>query len=177
MITPSKFRIILILAVVVTLHMPSFAQADDYEWLKSPEYKSIFVFTDFKECDFMAGKFTEAVKRTFSRSNIKATISNSLAFQTTEAGDDLVFELLDEELTGNNKIILYVYGKCVKYNSGFIFQFDIHFGVINQKYSQALLYTTPRHSVIGVDTIMGIERTFRDLIKNAVDDYCTANQQ
>jgi len=175
--TSSKFKKIIILAAVFALQAASYAQAETYEWLKSPGYESIFVFTDFNGCDFIADKLNETVKRTFSRSNIEATISNSLAFKTTYKSEDSVYELLDEELIADNKIILHVYGKCMKYSSGFIYQFDLHFGVINKKYSQALLYSTPRHSVMGVDTVMGIERAFRQLMQNAVNDYLDSNLQ
>jgi hypothetical protein len=143
---------------------------------KSPEHKTIFVITDFNECDFIAGKLNETVKKTFLRSNIKATISNSLVFQTTDESEDSVYELVDEELVGDNKIILHVYGKCIKYSSGFIYQFDVNFGVNDTDYSQALLYSTPRHSVIGVDSVMGIDRAFRILMQNVVDDYWSANR-
>ena len=176
MITPSKFRTILLLTIILALQVTSYAQADEYEWLKSPAYETIFVFTDFKECEFMADKLNETVQRTFSRANIKTTVSNSLVFKTTNENRSSVYELVDEELTGNNKIILYIYGKCIRYASGFIYQFDINFGVNDTTYSQALLYAAPRHSVIGVDSLMGIDRTFRTLMKNAVDDYCSANQ-
>jgi hypothetical protein len=175
MITPSKFRII-ILATLVTLTITSNVQAEEYEWLKSPGYESIFVFTEFNGCDFIADKLNETVKRTFSRSNIKATLSNSLVFQTTDNRKNSTYELVDDNLTGSNKIILHIYGKCIKYSSGFVYQFDINFGVNDTKYSQALLYSTPQHSVIGVDSIMGIERNFRMLMRNVVDDYCSANQ-
>ena len=176
MITHSKFRTILILAIVLTSHVTSYARAEEYEWLKSPGYETIFVFTDFNECDFIADKLNETVRRTFSRSNIETTISNSPVFKTTNKNQNDVYELVDEELTGNNKIILYIYGKCIRYSSGFIYQFDINFGVNDTKSSQTLLYAMPRHSVIGVDSLMGIDRTFRTLMKNAVDDYCSANQ-
>ena len=177
MITSSRFKIILILSAFVAFHAASYAQAENYEWLKSPEYESIFVYTDFNGCDFIADKLKETVKRTFSRSDIDTTISNSMTFKTTDKSDNSIYELLDDELIANNKIILHVYGKCIKYSSGFIYQFDIHFGENNNKYSQALLYSTPRHSVIGVDTIMGIERSFRDLMQNVADDYVTANRK
>ena len=177
MITPSKFKIILILTAIFTLQVISSAHAENYEWLKSPDYESIFVVTDYNGCDFIADKLNEAVTRTFSSSNIKATISNSMSFQTTGKGEDSVYELVDEKLISNKKIILHVYGKCIKYGSGFIYQFDINFGVNDQKYSQALLYATPRHSVMGVDTVMSIERSFRSLMQNVVNDYVSSNQQ
>ena len=176
MITPSKFRIVLIMAAVITFNLTSYTQAEEYGWLKSPGYESIFVFTDFSDCDFIVDKLNETVKRTFSRSNIKATISNSLVFNTTGESQNSVYELVDEALTSNNKIILYIYGKCIRYSSGFIYQFDVNFGVNDTKHSQALLYSKPRHSVIGVDSVMGIDRTFRSLMKNVVDDYLSANQ-
>lgn len=176
MTTPSRIKIIFILTAVFAMLATSAAQAETYEWLKSPEHEAIFVYTDYNGCDFIADKLNETVKRTFSRSNIKATISSSLAFQTTGQSETPVYELIDEKLTGNNKIILHVYAKCIKYSSGFIYQFDLHFGVNNKKYSQALLYSTPRHSVVGVDSIMGINNTFRKLMQNVLDDYLSSNQ-
>ena len=100
-----------------------------------------------------------------------------MAFKVTEKSTDSIYELLDDDLIRDNKIILHIFGKCIRYTSGHIYQFDIHFGVNNKKYSQAILYSTPRHSVIGVDSIMGIDRTFRELMKNVVDDYRAANQK
>lgn len=182
MITPFRLKKILLFTAIVALYAASYAQAENYEWLKSPEYESIFVLTDFEDCDFMSDKLNETVKRTFLSSKIKATISNSLVFHTTDESGNPVFEFLgdgssSDKLIRNNKIILHIYGKCIKYNSGFIYQFNIHFGVNNKKYSQALLYSTPQHSVVGIDSIMSIERTFRELMKQVVDDYCSANQQ
>lgn len=177
MVTLLKFKKIMILTPVVLLNLAFHAQSEAYEWLKSPGFESIFVYTDFKECDFIAEKLSETVKRTFSRSSIRATISNSLIFKTEADSNDSVYELVDEELTGNNKIILHIYGKCVKYSSGFVYQFDINFGVNDAKHSQALLYATPRHSVIGVDSITGIDSAFRTLMRNVVDDYWFANQE
>ena len=177
MINSSRFKITLMLAAVFILCATSFAQAEEYEWLKSQDYKQIFVYTNYSGCDFIVDKLNETVKRTFSRYNIKATISNSMTFKTTEESKDSTYELLDDNLISNNKIILSIYGKCIRYTSGFIYQFDIHFGINNKKYSQALLYSIPQHSVIGVDSATGIDRTFRELMKNAVDDYVSANQQ
>jgi hypothetical protein len=177
MITPSVFKKILTITAVVILYAGSYAQAENYEWLKSPNYETIFVYTDLNGCDFIADKLNETVKRTFSRSNITATISNSMAFQTTGENETAVYELLDEKLISADKIILHIYGKCMKYGSGFIYQFDLHFGVNNNEYSQALLYSTPRHSVMGVDTVMSIERTFRALMEKVVNDYLSSNQQ
>jgi hypothetical protein len=176
------FKKILLFTAVVTLHATSYVHAENYEWLKSPEYQSIFVLTDFKECAFMTDKLNETVKRTFSRSNIEATISSSLVFKTKEKDDNSIYELLDDELLddeliGENKIILHIYGKCIKYSSGFVYQFDIHFGKNNKRYSQAFLYSKPRHSVIGVESIMSIDRIFRKLMENVVNDYWSANQQ
>lgn len=177
MIAPSVFKKILTITAVVTLYAVSYAQAENYEWLKSPNYETIFVYMDLNGCDFIADKLNETVKRTFSSSNITATISNSMAFQTTGKDETAAYELLDENLISEDKIILHVYGKCMKYGSGFLYQFDLHFGVNKKKYSQALLYSTPRHSAMGVDTVMSIERTFRALMENVVNDYLSSNQQ
>jgi len=96
---------------------------------------------------------------------------------TTGQSETAVYELIDEELISEDKIILNVYAKCIKYSSGFIYQFDIHFGMKDKKSSQALLYATPRHSVMGIDSMVGIEGTFKTLMQNVVNDYLSANQQ
>jgi hypothetical protein len=164
------------MAFLFTFLIATHTQAEDYKWLKTSNYKKIFVYTDFDNCDFMAGKLNETIKRTLLRDNIKATISDSLVFQTTEKRGKTVKELIDEEFTNDNKIILHIYGKCIEYNSAHIYQFDIHFASINKKYSQALLYSSPQHNVMGIDTVTGIDRAFRKLMTNAVDDYISANK-
>lgn len=177
MIKSCGCKIVILLVSMRVLCMASYAQAEKYEWLKSPDYESILVVADFSGFESIADKLNETVKKSFSRQNIKATISSSLTFIVTGESKDSVYELVDEALIGKNKIILNIYGKCIKYTSGHMYQFDVHFGVNNAKYSQALLYSTPRHSVIGVDSIMGIDSIFRKLMKNVVNDYWTANQQ
>ena len=177
MINSSRLKIILILTAVFVLQIASSAQAEDYTWLKSDKYRSIFVFTEFNGCDFIADKLNETVKRSFSRSSIKTTISSSMTFNITDKSKDSTFELVDDELVGKGKIILHIYGKCIRYTSGYIYQFDAHFGIKDQKSSQALLYATPHHSVVGIDSQMGIDRAFRALMRNVVDDYSAANQQ
>ncbi len=176
MINSSKFKIVLILTAVFVLQLACYVHAEDYKWLKTHNSKSLFVFADFNGCDFIEDKLNETIKRSFSRYDIKTNISSSMTFNITDKSKDATFELVDDELVGNNKIILHITGKCIRYTSGYIFQFDAHFGIKNQKYSQALLYATPQHSVVGIDSTMGIERTFRTLMKEVVDDYLSANQ-
>ena len=174
--TLSRFKSIIMLAVIFTFFIATNTQAEDYKWLKTSDYKKIFVYTDFDNCDFIAAKLNETIKRTLLRYNIKAIISDSLVFQTTEKRGKAAKELIDEELTNDNKIILHIYGKCIEYNSAHIYQFDIHFAILNKKYSQALLYSTPQHNVMGIDTVSGIDRAFRKLMTNAVEDYLAANK-
>ena len=176
MTTSSGLKTAALLVVFFAICAVSSSQAEEYPWLKSQDYKSILVNTDFNGCEFIEGKLNETVKRTFSRVDIEATISNSITFKATDKNEASPMELLDEELVGKEKIILHVYGRCIRYTSGFIYQFDARFGIKNQKYSQALLYATPHHSVVGVDSSMGIDRTFRALMKNVVDDYLSANR-
>ena len=124
----------------------------------------------------MSYKLNETIRRTLSLSNIKPTISDSLVFQMTDKKGKSTKELIDNELIDAHKIILYIYGKCIEYHSAYIYQFDVHFAVIDKKYSQALLYSTPRHSVMGIDTIIGINRAFGRLMDDAVSDYLSANE-
>jgi len=172
----NRFKLIIPATLLLTFILPAYTQANDYKWLKSANYNDIFVYTDFSECSVIAEKLNEAVNRTLKRSNIKPTISNSLVFQTTDRKDKSAKELIDQELISDNKIILHIYGKCIEYNSVYIYQIDLHFALFNKKYSQALLYSSPQHSVMGADTIRGIDRKFRKLMENAVSDYLSANK-
>jgi hypothetical protein len=170
------FKLTILMAVLFTFFVTSYTQAEEYKWLKTSKIDNIFVYTDFNNCDFITDKLNETLKRTLLRYNIKATISDSLAFQTTVKRGKLIREELDPELTSDNKIILHIYGKCIEYKSAHIYQFDIHFGVLNRKYTQALLYSSPQHNVMGLDTMIGIDRAFRKLMEDAVEDYVSANK-
>ena len=174
--TFSWFKSVVSAAVFLFFIVPAKTRADDYKWLKTTKYENIFVYTDFSECDSIADKLNETVKRTLLHADIKPTISNSLVFQTSSKGKQSTQELIDSELIAGNKIILYIYGKCIEYNSVYIYQFDINFAVVNNKYSQALLYSSPQHSVLGADTLRGIDRVFRRLMEDALEDYLSANK-
>ena len=177
MTTFSRFKSIILVTVLITFFIAAHTQAEEYKWLKTSKHEKILAYTDFNNCDFIAGKLNETIKRTLLRYNIKATLSDSLAFQTTEIRGKLIREEIDSELTSDNKIILHIYGKCIEYNSAYIYQFDIRFGVMNKKYSHALLYSSPQHNVMGVDTTSGIDRSFRKLMAAAVTDYLSANKE
>ncbi len=168
---------IILSAVLFTVIIPGNTQAGEYNWLKTNKYEKLFVYTDFSECDVIAARLNESVKRILMHSDIKPTISNSLVFQTINIGGKSVREMLDDELTSDHKIIMYVTGKCIEYNSVYIYQFDIHFGIIDKKISEALLYSSPQQSVIGADTISGMDRKFRKLMEDAVADYLSANRK
>ncbi len=172
----TMLKTITLITVFLIFVAPVYAQGEEYKWLKTSKYERIFVYTDFNNCDFIEAKLNETIKRTLSHYNIKATVSDSLAFQTTEKRGKIVREEIDPELISDGKIILNIYGKCVEYKSAYIYQFDIRFGVHNKKYSQALLYSSPQHNVMGVDTFTGIDRKFRKLMSDSVEDYISANK-
>ena len=172
----SRLKSIILITIIFSFFIASYTQAEEYKWLKTSNHKKIFVYTDFNNCYFIETKLIETIKRTLQQHNIKATISDSLAFQTTEKRGKSVRELIDPELTSNNKIILHIYGKCIEYNSAYVYQFDIHFAQLNKKYTQALLYSSPQHNAVGVHTFTGIDRTFRKLMTDAVSDYLAANE-
>ena len=172
----NRFRPIILIAVLFTFLTAVNTRAEVYKWLKTSRYEKIFVYTDFNNCDFLADKLNETIKRTLARYDIKATISDSLAFRTTVKGGKTEREVIDDELTADNKIILHIYGKCIGYKSAYIYQFDIHFAVLNRKYSQALLYSSPQHNLMGLDTNIGIDRAFRKLMEDAAADYISANK-
>ena len=166
---------IILSAVLFTVIIPGNTKANEYKWLKTNKYEKLFVYTDFSECDAIADRLNESVKRILLHSDIKPTISNSLAFQTINIGGKSIREVLDDELTSDHKIIMYITGKCIEYNSVYIYQFDIHFGIIDKNISEALLYSSPQHSVMGADTTSGMDRKFRQLMEDAVADYLSAN--
>ena len=171
----SRFKFTIPIVVLFTFIIAVSVQAEEYKWLKTSDHEKIFVYTDLDNCDFIAGKINETIKRTFLRDNIKATISDSLVFQKNDTQKESTRELIDNKLTAKNKIILYVYGKCIEYKSGYIYQFNVNFAVINNKYSQALIYSSPHHNAMGLDTTIGIDRAFRKLMNDAVTEYVAAN--
>lgn len=177
MIIFSRLKSIFLMVILFTFFFSTYTAAEEYKWLKTSKYEKIFVYTDFNDCDFILAKLNETIKRSLLRYKIKATMSDSLAFQTTEEKGKSIREEIDPELTSGNKIILSIYGKCIEYRSAYIYQFDIRFGVMNNKYSQALLYSSPRHNVMGIDTTMGIDRIFRKLMADAVEDYISVNKK
>ena len=166
---------IILTAVLFTVIIPGSTRADEYKWLKTNKYEKIFVYTDFSECGVMADRLNESVKRILMHADIKPTISNSLVFQTINIAGKSVREMLDDDLTSDHKIIMYITGKCIEYNSVYIYHFDIHFGIIDKNISEALLYSSPQHSVMGADTTSGMDRKFRQLMEDAVADYLSAN--
>ncbi len=176
MTTLLRIKSVILFTALFTFFVASYAQAEEYKWLKTKGFEKIFVYTDFNNCDFISAKLNETIKRSFLRHDIKTTISDSLAFQTSEKGGKIMMEEIDKDLTSDNKIILHIYGKCIEYKSAYIYQFDIHFGVLNSRYSQALLYSSPQHTVMGLDTMVGIDRAFRKLLEDAVADYLSANK-
>lgn len=167
-----------ILAAALLLHLvaPGRTSAAEFSWLKTENYKNILVYTDFNECNIIADRLNETVKRILSHSYIKPVISDSVVFMMTDNELTSVKELLDDELITDNKKILHIYGKCIKYNSAYLYQFDIHFGIIDKKISQALLYSSPQYSVLGIDVKSGIDIIFRKLLEDAVSDYLSANK-
>ena len=173
----TMLKSIVLTVAFLGLIVPAYTQAEDYKWLKTSKYEKILVHTDLNNCDFIETELKETIKRTLLRHEIESTISDSLAFQTTEKRGKIIREELDPELTSDNKIILYIYGNCIEYKSAYIYQFSIRFGMVNKKYTQALLYSTPQHNVMGVDMFTGIDRKFRELMADAVADYITANKK
>ncbi len=173
--TFSRLLSIFTAAVFILLIIPAGTQAKEYKWLNTKDYKNVFVHTDFNQCDFIEKNLNETIKRTIMREGIDPTISESLVFKITRFGDEEKRELIDKELTSGNKIIFYVYAKCIEYGSVYIYQFDVDFAVMDSRHSQALIYSTPRHSVMGADSPRGMDKIFRKLMKEAVDDYVAAN--
>lgn len=153
----------------------SVSDAGEFKWLKTSNYQTVLVFADVKECGQLSGYMKDTIKVLLSRSDIKATISNSLVFQSEE-GSGLTMELMNSKLIENHKILFYVYGRCLDYGSALIYQFDINFATYDNNSSQALIYSSPRHSVLGADSVNGIKRKFKKLMEDAVADYVSTNK-
>ena len=98
----NRFKSVILMAVLFTFFFAEHTQAEEYKWLKTPRYQKIFVYTDVENCDFMADKLNETIKRTLTRYKITATISDSLAFQTSVKGGNSVREVIDDDLTADN---------------------------------------------------------------------------
>lgn len=169
-------KLTILTALLYQFVVPGQILAAEYSWLKTKNYEKIFVYSDFSECNVIADRLNESVKRSLLNANIKPFISNSLVFQMTDQKGSSVKELLDNELITDNKIILHIYGKCIEYRSAYIYQFDIHFGKIENKISQALLYSSPHYSVMGMENKIGMERIFRTLLEDVVSAYLSANK-
>lgn len=171
----SKFKSALLLVAITVLIAPVEIEADQYKWLKTREYGKIFIYTDFEDCDFIAKELFQTIRVVLLRSKIKPTISNSLVFQSTGEDKISIRELLNEDLIDKQKIFIHIYGKCIEYDSVYIYQFSIHFAKFDNKYSNALLYSSPEHNVMGADKFYGIKRAFKKIMEDAVTDYLSAN--
>lgn len=173
--TYSQFASILIVYTLIILSA-SVADAAEYKWLKTSNYQTVLVFADLKECGQLSGYLKDTIKVILSRSDIKATISDSLVFQSEEEGGGFTLELMNSKLIEDSKILFYVYGRCIEYGSALIYQFDINFATYDNKSSQALVYSSPRHSVFGADSVNGIKRKFKRLMEDAAADYISSNK-
>ncbi len=154
---------------------PAHSQAGEFKWLKAPDYQNIFVYTEIEDCAFLSKYLNETIRRVLARSGIKANISNSLVFQSADE-EQSFYELLNKKLIDDNKVFIHVYGRCKEYGSVYIYHFDILFARFDKPNSQALLFSSPRNSVMGADTINGIKKTFRELMENAAEDYLLENK-
>lgn len=172
----SFFKPIFLLTVFTVFMLPPWLHADEYKWLKSPKYKNLLVYTDFKECGFLKADLKETVKRLLMRSQIRPTMSDSLVFLSGGEGEETANELIDAELTDRKKIFFHIYGRCIEYGSVYIYQFDIHFARFDGNHSTALLYSKPQHRLVGADKIMRIKMLFRKLVEDALEDYVSSNK-
>lgn len=175
MTTNFRLKSALLAALIAAIILPAQLHANEYKWLKTSNYKKIFVYTDFEECDFMAKELYRTIRVVLSRAEIKPAISNSLVFQSTGEGGRSIKELLDQELIDNRKVFIHIYGKCIEYDSVIIYQFAVHFARFDNKHSSPLLYSLPEHNVMGAENFFGIKNAFKKLMEDAIADYISAN--
>lgn len=173
----SKLKSTLLMATLILLIIPLKTDGKAYKWLKTQDYKKVFVFTDFEECDFMKKDLYQTIRVALLRSEIKPTISNSMVFQSADEDKKSIRELLNEDLIDDKKVFIHIYGKCIEYDSVYIYQFAIHFAKFDNKYSNALLFSAPEHNVMGADKYYGIKKTFKKLVEDAVVDYLNSNMK
>ena len=83
---------------------------------------------------------------------------------------------LKHKLVENKKIFLRVYAQCEKYDSVYLYRFDINFGIVDE-YRNILLHASPDHGASGINTIDGINTVFRTIVEDAVANYLSANMQ
>jgi len=171
----TMFRLTLMIVFILIISS-AYSKANEYKWLKTTDYKNLLVYSDFKDCGIVAKHLNETIRITLLRSELKPVISDSLVFQSNDEGGKSVLELMNNKLIENNKIILYVYGRCIEYGSAYIYQFDINFAIFDNKHSQAMLYATPKHSAMGAESINGMKKVFKKLIEEAAADYVSANK-
>jgi|GEM_PF-3245411 hypothetical protein len=166
----------ILIVFIFNIFSASVSSAGEHKWLKASDYQTVLVYADVKECGQLSGYIKDTIKVILSRSDIKATISDSLVFQSEEEGSGFTVELMNSKLIEESKILFYVYGRCIEYGSALIYQFDISFATYDNKSSQALVYSSPRHSVFGADSVNGIKRKFRSLMEDAAADYISSNR-
>jgi len=75
MITNSKLEAIIVLTVLSILVTPKYIFADEHEWLKSPDFENLFVYTIFSSCTVGKEKLTKSLEGVMIRSRIKAFIT------------------------------------------------------------------------------------------------------
>jgi hypothetical protein len=175
MSTFSGLKLVL-LTVLLIFIVPLCTYAEDYKWLKTAKYENVFVIADLKDCEIVAKQLNETIKVILTRSGLRPSISDNLFFQSNAEEGKSIIEFMNNKLIENNKIFFYVYGQCIEYKDAYVYQFDINFALFDNRTSQAILYSVPKHSVIGVDKINGMKKAFNKLIEGAVSDYLSANK-
>ena len=126
----SMLKSIILTAVLLGFIIQAHTHAEEYKWLKTSKYKKVLVYTDFNNCDFIDTKLKETIKRTLLSHDIESTISDSLAFQTTEKRGKITREELDPKLTSGNKIILYIHPCFSYFNNNLAIDFNFMDNII-----------------------------------------------
>lgn len=137
----------------------------------------MFVYTDFEQCTIAENQLTETIKGVLLRSRIQPYISKIVMYQVIDDKGNPLNEYYTQELTNNEKVFLYIVGRCYQQDSGYLYRLDINFAIIEPEYLHVLLHESPHHGVMGINTIDVMNSTLRTLVEDAVADYLSANMQ
>lgn len=117
----SSIALIIFATVVSPLH----TQANDYKWLESSDYNSIFVYENVESCNISEEQFTKSLKGAFLRSRIKAFISKDPPIVNAVRENGKHINFFTHELVKNKKVFLYVLTNCREYDSGYIYEITL----------------------------------------------------
>lgn len=173
--TNSKVKSIIVLTVFAIFIAPKYTQADEHKWLKSSNYDNIFVYANFSSCAIAENQLTKSLEGVFLSYRMQPYISKDPPVMSV-VDDGKFLHFIHHKLVENKKIFFQVCAQCEKYRSGYLYDFDTNFGIVDE-HGSILLYALPNHAVFGIGLLDNINTAFRTIVEDAVADYLSANIQ